>query len=238
MTRRHAGCPSLAVGYLRASTDEQHLGPEAQRSAIIAWAERTGVTMAAWCSDIGVSGATPVDRRPGLLAGLTAIGEHDAGVLVAAKRDRLARDVMVAAAIERIVERAGARVVTADGVGLGDGPEAALLRAMVDAFAAYERALIRARTRAALGAKRERGENLGTPPIGFRLADDRVHLEPDPTEAIAVARVLELHSAGWSVRRIATELDREGVPCRGRRWHRQSVWRVLRARAVTTATGS
>ena len=236
--RRAAGEPSIAVAYLRVSTDDQQLGPEAQRAAIASWAERGGVTIAAWCSDLGFSGASPVDKRPGLLSGLAAIAEHHAGVLVAAKRDRFARDVMVAVAIERIVERAGARVMTADGVGLGDGPEAALMRSMVDAFAQYERAQIRARTRAALGAKRARGESLGTPPIGFRLADDRLHLEPDPTEAAAVERVLALHSAGLSVRQIAAVLDGEGVPCRGRHWHRQSVWRVLRARAVTTATGS
>lgn len=38
---------------------------------------------------------------------------------------------------------------TADGAGNGEGPEAALMRTLLDTFAAYERALIRARTRAA-----------------------------------------------------------------------------------------
>ena len=43
---------------------------------------------------------------------------------------------------------------------------------MVDAFAEYERAIIRARTRAALAVKRGRGERTGEVPYGFRLAED------------------------------------------------------------------
>jgi len=46
--------------------------------------------------------------------------------------------------IERLVERNGGRILSADGIGAGEGPESALLRAMVRAFAEYERALIRA----------------------------------------------------------------------------------------------
>lgn len=38
------GDPKRAVAYLRVSTDEQRLGPEAQRAAIAAWGAREGVT--------------------------------------------------------------------------------------------------------------------------------------------------------------------------------------------------
>jgi hypothetical protein len=51
------------------------------------------------------------------LGELRALG---AGVLVVAKRDRLARDVYVAATIERAVASGGARVVSADGTANGD----------------------------------------------------------------------------------------------------------------------
>ena len=53
---------------------------------------------------------------------------HRAAFLIAAKRDRLARGVVAAAMIERLVSKAGARVVAADGVGSGSGPETALMR--------------------------------------------------------------------------------------------------------------
>ena len=73
----------------------------------------------------------------------------------------LARDVVVSGMVERLVERVGGKVLSADGTGNGDGPEHALPRNIVAAFAEYERALIRARTRAALAVKRARSERVG-----------------------------------------------------------------------------
>src|SRR3954469_11593790 len=94
------GNPLVAVAYLRASTDEQRLGPEAQRAAIEAWAAREGVSVVAWHVDAGISGGSDLADRPALVAALGALRAARAGVLVVAKRDRLARDVAVAAAIE------------------------------------------------------------------------------------------------------------------------------------------
>lgn len=215
-----------AIGYVRVSTDEQHNGPEAQRAALATWAERSGAELVSVHADHGVSGATPIDKRPGLLA---ALGEIKAGdVLVVAKRDRLARDVIAAAMIDRMAERVGARVVTVDGAGDGDSPEAVLFRRMVDSFAEYERALIRARTRAALAVKRARGERMGSVPIGSRVAADGVRLERDDLEAEAVAIVNELRAGGMSIRRIAAELNARGVAARGEQWHPTTVQRLVK----------
>src|SRR5437016_1706481 len=103
------------------------------------------------------------------MAALALVTAHGAGVILVAKRDRLARDPMVAAVAESLAARAGAVVVSADGAGNGDDPGAVLMRRMVDAFAEYERALIRARTRSALAVKRGRGERISRHvPYGFR----------------------------------------------------------------------
>lgn len=232
MARRRSPAPrSRVVGYVRVSTDEQHQGPRAQRDALEAWCARNGAELVAVYEDRGVSGAAELERRPALLEAVAALEDLDAGVLLVAKRDRLARDVMLAAMIERMTERAGATVVAADGAGEGTGPEALLLRRMVDAFAEYERAVIRARTRAALAAKRARGERTGDVPLGHRVAADGVHLEADPAEAEAVRVVHELRAAGVSIRGIAVELDARGVPARGGRWHPTTVARLLRRAA-------
>ena len=216
---------ATAIAYLRVSTDEQHLGPEAQRAAIEAWAAREAMHVVAWHVDRGVSGAAPLDRRPALLEAVDALPRG--GVLVVAKRDRLARDVVIAAMIERAAARVGASVVSADGVGVGDGPEAALLRAMVDAFAQYERALIRTRTKGALQAKRRKGERVGGVPFGYHLADDGTHVVRDDAEQRTLVRVHALARDGLSQRAIAELLNAELVPARGNRWHATTVARLL-----------
>lgn len=93
MTRKPKTSPTIAVAYLRVSTDEQALGMEAQRAAMEAWAGREGVTIAAWCEDLGISGGADLEDRPGLVEALRLVRELRAGRLVAHKADRIARDV-------------------------------------------------------------------------------------------------------------------------------------------------
>lgn len=227
---RPAPSPSLVVGYVRASTDRQDLSPDAQRAALARWCETNGASLVAVHEDAGVSGAAPLDKRPGLLAALDALKGHGAGVLLVAKRDRLARDVFVAAMVERLAERHGARVLSADGSANAEGPEGSLFRNILNAFAEYERALIRARTKAALAVKAARGERTGGVPYGFRLAADGVHVEADAEERAVVERVRALRAEGRTLRAIAADLDVRGrAPRGGGRWHPQTVANIARA---------
>jgi DNA invertase Pin-like site-specific DNA recombinase len=229
--RRVVANASIAIAYIRVSTDDQALGPQAQRAAIERWAASAGVSVAVWCEDLGISGGAPYEERPALQRAVEALQLHGAGTLVVAKRDRLARDVMTAAIVERMAERLGARVLTADGTGNGEGPEALLMRSIVDAFAQYERALIRARTKAALGVKRARGERVGEIPLGFAAPVEGALLATSAEEQRAIARARELRAAGASIRAIARALTAEGYCPRGERWHPTTVARLL-ARAA------
>ncbi|MBU6427866.1 MAG: recombinase family protein [Cyanobacteria bacterium REEB65] len=223
-----AGDPARVVGYLRCSTEEQNLGPGAQRLALERWCEAHGATLVATYEDLGVSGGAPLERRPGLAEAIAQLGPTGAGVLLVLRRDRLARDVVNAALIERLVEREGARVVTTDGTGNGDSPEASLMRTIVDAFSAYERALVRSRTKAALEVKKARGERVGGIPFGFRMAEDGVHLVADPGEQSTVARAGQLRAGGLSFERVASVLEAEGRWSRtGRRFAAVQVARML-----------
>jgi DNA invertase Pin-like site-specific DNA recombinase len=224
-TPRPPTSPASVVVYLRVSTEDQNLGPDAQRAACARWAAANGARIVSTHEDLGVSGAAPLDERPGLLAAVEALKAHGAGVLLVAKRDRLARDVVLAAMVERLAERHGARILAADGTGNGEGPEAQLMRGIVDVFAQYERALIRARTKAALAVKRTRGEKTGgAVPYGSRIAADGVHLEADPDEAAVVARARALRAEGLTLRAVAARLEAEGfTPRGGGRWHPQTV---------------
>ena len=239
MTRRtRPGSVAVAVGYLRVSTDRQELGPEAQRASIEQWATASSVTVAAWFTDT-VSGASELSDRPGLAAALAALRAHGAGVLVVARRDRLARDVGVAAAITRATEQCGARVVSADGSANGEGAADSFLRTILDAAAAYERELIRTRTKAALRAKRERGERAGELPFGYADGGDG-RLIPQESEQRTLRLVNDLRGQGLTLRAIVAELEAQGIRSRsGKPLGLTQVSRIvsgLRERSDSTAS--
>jgi len=226
--RKRKADPGKAVGVVRVSTSQQALSPEAQRQAIERWCGANGVELVEVFADTGVSGAAPLDKRPGLLSALGALGEHGAGVLIVAKRDRLARDPMVAAMAEAGAKRVGARVGSAAGEGTdSDDPTAVLMRRIVDAFAEYERLVIKARIKSAMAVKRAKGEALGsTAPYGYRVSADG-QLERDAAEQQVIANVQALRDEGLSIRAVAERLNADGVPARGRRWYPTTVARML-----------
>jgi len=222
------GKAKRAVIYLRVSTDEQAesgLGLEAQLAACSSWCAARGYAIAAVHRDEGVSGSTPVDKRPGLTAALAELGRGS--VLVAAKRDRLARSVGVAAVLEETARRMGAGVETPDAPDSED-PFAQAMRGMLDVFAQLERAQIAARTKAALAAKKARGEKTGGElPFGCALAEDGRTLVRDARESEALELIRGLRAEGLSMAQIVARMNAEGVPCRGARWHKTSVARLL-----------
>lgn len=115
-------------------------------------------------------------------------------MLLVAKRDRLGRDPLVVAMIESAVQRKGARIVSAAGEGTdSDSPSDVLMRRMVDAFAEYERLVIGARTKAALQAKKIRGERVGSIPYGYQLDGDGKTLRTDVDEQAVLAQLRQLN---------------------------------------------
>lgn len=212
-TTRRPGNPLRAVAYVRVSTEDQKLGPEAQRAAVEAWAQSQGIAVVATFTDAGVSGGADIEDRPGLVAALAELRVAGAGVLVVAKRDRLARDSFIAQTIERAAKGCGAVVAAADGVGNGSTAADSFMRSIIDATAAYERSLIRARTKAALAAKKARGERAGTVPYGYST-DASGKLTKNEAEQGVIAIVRELRAAGLSLRAIEGVLAKRGLVSR------------------------
>lgn len=213
--RVKAGSPTVAVAYVRVSKDEQKLGPEAQRASIVAWAASEGVQVAAYFVDEGVCSVTPIAERPALVEALAALRTCSAGVLVVAKRDRISRDVVLTAMVERAAEGCGARIVSAAGEGNGSTPADQFMRTVIDGAAQYERALIRARTKAALAVIRARGHKTGgSVPFGYCLGTDGRTLVAVESEQTTIARARGLASEGRSLRAIAAQLSAEGMTSR------------------------
>lgn len=192
----------LAVAYIRVSTDHQDLGPDAQAESIREWAEKRGVEVVAEFREV-VSGKTEIKDRPQMTAALAAIGALDADFLLVAKRDRLARSVVQCGIAEQLVKMMGARLIGVDDPnGDNDGPEAELMRVILDAFAAFERARLAIRVKEALAIKRGRGELIGQLSYGYRLAADEKTLVPDEVEHPNVLKILKWHRDGHGLRAI------------------------------------
>lgn len=229
------------IGYCRVSTDQQResgLGLEAQAAAIAQTAARLGVPLIQTFTDAGLSGSLSIDDRPALADALNTLRRGD--VLVVAKRDRIARDAFVSVLIEREAAKKGARIVSAAGEGTeNDDPSAVFTRRILDAVSELERALTAARTRAALRAKRARGERAGAEPYGYRVNGDGRTLHAHEPERQILTVIAECRAAGYSQRDIAAELTRRGFTTRtGSAWRFEYVRSILRTvDRHTTVTG-
>src|SRR5918998_4796306 len=144
------------VSYLRVSTHRQGrsgLGLEAQRTTIAQFAAANGYVVVAEYVEVETAkGADALERRPQLAAALAHARRSRCAVIVA-KLDRLSRDV---AFIAGLMAQRVPFIVSE----LGADADPFMLH-IYAALAEKERALIAARTRAALQAKKAGGAQLG-----------------------------------------------------------------------------
>lgn len=218
-----------AIAYLRVSTTHQAesgLGIEAQRAACETWAVDNGAELADVFTDEGISGAADVDKRPALLLALDAL---EAGaVLLVAKRDRLSRKKTTMGLIEYMVDKAGAELVSAAGEGTNtDDPMSALIQTTIyDLLAQMERVQASMRTKAALAAKRARGEKTGGAVPYGKTVDEAGKLH-DGDDAGIGARIVDLRdNEGLSYREIARRLEDYGFEPKGKQFYANTIRRI------------
>lgn len=211
---------ALMFAYTRVSTDEQALtrnGLDAQRATIDAEAERRGWDLE-YHTDAGVSGKIVGPQLQEVLQ-LLASGQGDG--LVVAKLDRLSRSIVNAANIIEAAQAQGWSLVVLDlGVDLTTAAGRMVAMNLVN-FAQYERELISERTKAALDAKRARGDRLGRP----RLAKPGV-----------VRRIVLDRNTGLSFAKIAAALEAEGIlsPAGRPTWQPSTVRRIYASATAAT----
>jgi DNA invertase Pin-like site-specific DNA recombinase len=134
----------------------------------------------------------------------------------------------------RTLRKRGIRVLSAAGEGTeGEDPSHYLQRGITDLFSEHERRMISARTRAALRAKRARGERAGAIPYGFHLVvGENGRIELDEAEQRGLALIAELRARGKSYRAICRDLKTREIPSKkGGQWYPESVRSVLMTRA-------
>lgn len=210
-----------AILYRRTSTNEQGLGLAAQEEQLSAEAARRGWD-AEHVTDEGVSGKVAAEDRAALGSAIDSLGAGD--VLVVAKLDRLSRSVLDFARILRLAEQGGWRVVVLDlGVDMTT-PNGRLVAHVLMAVAQWEREMIGTRIKEGLAQSTKRlGRRPGLPPVGAALGGPAV-VRPETLAAID-----DLRATGRSDAEIAERLNAHGhASTRGKRWHRESVRRLLK----------
>lgn len=218
--------PRQLIGYIRVSTAQQGrsgLGIEAQREALARFGEAEGFEIVREYVEIETGkGSDALDRRPQLVAALAEARRGRCPVVVA-KLDRLSRDVhfisgLMAHRVPFIVAELGADVDP-------------FVLHLFAALAEKERALISARTRAALKAAKARGVALGSPKLkaAREAAVASIKTIADRHAANVLPLIREIQRSGAStLREIADALNARGVTTpRGGRWHPTSVKNVL-----------
>src|SRR4051812_45093125 len=158
--------------YLRVSTDRQAddgLGLAQQEKSIRGLLREKHARPTRSYEDRGVSGT--VEDRPGLAALLADLRPAD--VVVVARLDRLARDLLTQEFLLRDIRQRGADLVScspAETDYLRDDPHdptRKLIRQVLGAVSEFERALIRLRLQRGRALKAERGGlAYGSPPFG------------------------------------------------------------------------
>jgi DNA invertase Pin-like site-specific DNA recombinase len=101
---------------------------------------------------------------------------------------------------------------------------------LVAEIAQLERKQTVERTKAALLAKKARGERLGTTPLGYKTIDtpEGKKVIQDPEEAKTVQLARDLRSQGVSYRKIAAQLTAAGCKTkRGGIWHKTNVVNLM-----------
>jgi DNA invertase Pin-like site-specific DNA recombinase len=214
------------VSYLRVSTARQGrsgLGIEAQRAAIIRFAETEGYEIVREFVEVETGkGADALDRRPELSAALSEARRRKCAVLVA-KLDRLSRDVHFVSGL--MAHRIAFLVAE-----LGPDVDPFILH-LYAALSEKERAMISVRTKHALAAAKARGVRLGGPklPQARESAHAAIKANADKYAAnvLPIIREAQRHGAA-TLREIADTLNARGVAtARGGKWHATSVKNML-----------
>jgi len=194
---------------------------EQQVETCSAYCAEHGYEVAGIYYDRGRSGDD--EDRPGLWAAIEALPRG--GVLVAHKPDRLARSVYLSEYIRRAVSKRNGSVETVTGSN-GDSAEDVFVRQILQAFAEYEKKVIAARTKAAMRRHQSNGRSMSSnAPYGYSISGKRLLEKPSEQQTLTLIQQLAADGDGPST--IATKLNNDRVPSRGKQWNHKTVARII-----------
>ena len=207
MLRQRKTVPAIA--YLRTSS-AANVGSDKdsdkrQREAIEGFAKRAGFVLVGEYYDAAVSGADPIERRPGFAELLDRIDDNGVRTVIVEDASRFARELVTQElGILALIKR-GMRVLTANGDDLTDSsdPSRKMMRQIAGSFHEYEKARLVAKLKAARDRKRA---------IGAKVEGRKSHAELNPEMVALVRQLRRKRPKGGqrSLREISRELAAAG----------------------------
>src|SRR4051794_31568718 len=192
-----------AVAYLRTSSaanvGDNKDSAARQRLAIGRYAKAAGLELVAEFSDEAVSGADPVETRPGFAAMLAEVEGDGVRLVLVEDASRFARSVLAQELGVLIMLARGVRVVTPRGEDLTstDDPAKVMMRQVAGAFAEYEKARLVQKLR---GARDRASDRLG------RRVEGRKGYTDTKPELVREAKRLARRNAKTGERRSLREI--------------------------------
>jgi DNA invertase Pin-like site-specific DNA recombinase len=176
-----------------------------QRMAIEAFAKRAGLEIVEWFYDPAVSGADPIDVRPGFSALLDRLENNGVRTVVVEDASRFARDLIAQELGLLLLIKRDVRVITATGDDLTDtgDPSRVMMRQIAGSFHQYEKTRLVTKLR---GARERIRETQG------KCEGRKSYAERDPALVLAAKRLHRRSPKGGrrSLREIARELQAMG----------------------------
>ena len=216
-----------AVAYLRTSSaanvGQDKDSDKRQRAAINAYAKANGFQIVDDYYDAAVSGADPIDQRPGFMEMLRRVAANGAKTIIVESPDRFARDLIVQLTGHDILKAHGIALVptTAPDFFTEDTPTAVLVRQVLGAIAQFDKASTVAKLAAARKRKRE---------ATGKCEGRKSHAELNP-DLVALARRLRRKKpkgGQMSLRAISAALEAEGhLNEKGRAYNPKSIVSML-----------
>lgn len=213
------------LGYVRVSTGEQaEVGQsmENQERRIKAFCDMWDIDLLEIVVDPGRTGDNL--KRPGLQKVLKKLDDGDAEGVIIYALDRISRRSLHIFEIidkyfqDNILCSLSEKIDTTSAIGQ-------LMIGIFASMAQYERARLIERIKSVLDMKKEKGERLGTTPLGFKTVykdpenKKGGELVPVLEELSLLKEIVDNRAAGWSYAAICDNLNNRGInPKRGKKW--------------------
>jgi DNA invertase Pin-like site-specific DNA recombinase len=219
---------AMAAVYGRVSTDKQTTETQEGRCKEYLQYKHLPIAPAAEFYDDDVSGSVAIWERPNGRLLRQRLETGDIKHLVVAKLDRLGRKATDLLKTVELLDSMGVilHIVDLGGDSLStQGAAGRLMFTVLAGMAEYERELIRDRITKHLGAKRDRGELIGSVPYGFEAVETGEvtpkgvkirKLVNNPEEQQWIRFMWQLRVQGHGYHTIAKRLNEMGVPTKNR----------------------